>query len=570
MSETILAAFALLPIVTVGVLLVGLRWPASRAMPLSYVAAAILSLFVWRVPFARVAAASVNGIVIACTILYIIFGAILLLNILREGGALRRIRQMFIGISPDRRIQAIIVGWLFGSFIEGAAGFGTPAAVAVPLLVGLGFPPLAAVMVGMTIQSTPVSFGAVGTPVLVGIKGSIENSPEVAAYFHNLGELNLSQGLSLLGVRIALLHSIAGVFIPLFVVCLLTRFFGQKRSWKEGLEVAPFAVFAALAMIVPSVTVAYFLGPEFPSLIGGLVGLCVVMLAARKGFLVPTAIQSWDFPHANEWPADWTGADMPPESEHRPVSLWKAWTPYLLVALLLVMTRLPTLSIPGVISLSENPFRSIAKSVVFKQEDLFQSGINLSVEPLYIPGAIFILVSLLAVPLLRMRYAQVQLALRTSSRTLVRASIPLISAVPMVQVFLNSDGGLHGYERMPYVLASTIAEFAGKSWPVFAPWLGGLGAAVAGSNTISNMMFALFQFDVGQSLNFDPGWIIALQAVGGAAGNMICVHNVVAASAVVGLVGREGEIIRRTVIPFTFYVLVTGLVGMLIVLSVST
>ena len=104
----------------------------------------------------------------------------------------------------------------------------------------------------------------------------------------------------------------------------------------------------------------------------------------------------------------------------------------------------------------------------------------------------------------------------------------------MVQVFINSGGGAAGFERMPIALADGVAALAGSAWPIFAPFIGGIGAAVAGSNTVSNMMFSLFQFDMGQRIAVDPTWIVALQAVGGAAGNMICVHNVVAASAVVG------------------------------------
>ncbi|MEZ6137124.1 MAG: L-lactate permease [Pirellulaceae bacterium] len=166
MSITVLAVLSLVPIMVVGIFLVLLRWPASRAMPLAYAATALLALLVWRVPWIQVAAASMKGIVIAAELLYIVFGALLLLNTLRESGALQEIRSSFSGVSPDRRVQVIIIAWLFGSFIEGAAGFGTPAAVAVPLLVGLGFPALSAVVSGMMIQSTPVSFGAVGTPIL--------------------------------------------------------------------------------------------------------------------------------------------------------------------------------------------------------------------------------------------------------------------------------------------------------------------------------------------------------------------------------------------------------------------
>jgi lactate permease len=114
---------------------------------------------------------------------------------------------------------------------------------------------------------------------------------------------------------------------------------------------------------------------------------------------------------------------------------------------------------------------------------------------------------------------------------------------------------------MPIVLASAAAGVAGIAWPFFAPFIGGFGAAIAGSNTVSNMMFALFQFEMGQRIAVDPMWVVALQAVGGAAGNMICVHNVVAASAVVGLLGREGQVIRLTLLPFVYYALLPGAVG---------
>ncbi len=135
----------------------------------------------------------------------------------------------------------------------------------------------------------------------------------------------------------------------------------------------------------------------------------------------------------------------------------------------------------------------------------------------------------------------------------------------MVQVFINSDGGAAGCPKMPIALAEGVAALAGSAWPIFAPFIGGIGAFVAGSNTISNMMFSLFQFDVGQRIGVDPSWIVALQAAGGAAGNMICVHNVVAASAVVGLLGKEGLVIRKTLLPFVYYALLVGAVGYSIV-----
>ena len=251
MSQGMLAILSLLPIATVAVFLVGMRWPASRAMPLCYAVAVALALWVWRVPGAQVLAASVNGLIVAGTLLYIIFGAILLLNTLQESGGLRAIRRGFTDITPDRRIQVIIIAWLFGSFMEGAAGFGTPAAVAVPLLVGLGFPAMAAVVAGMLIQSTPVSFGAAGTPILIGVSNGLSTDPMVAEYAAEQGFVEWYDFLAHIGVKVAVLHGIVGTLIPLIVVCVMTRFYGKNRSIREGMEVWRFAIFAALAMIVP-------------------------------------------------------------------------------------------------------------------------------------------------------------------------------------------------------------------------------------------------------------------------------------------------------------------------------
>lgn len=148
---------------------------------------------------------------------------------------------------------------------------------------------------------------------------------------------------------------------------------------------------------------------------------------------------------------------------------------------------------------------------------------------------------------------------------MLSASTALIFTVPMVQVFINSGGGAAGYDKMPIELANGVAALAGEYWPFFATFIGGIGAFIAGSNTVSNMMFSLFQYDVGTQIGVDPTWIVALQAVGGAAGNMICVHNVVAASAVVGLIGKEGDVIRKTLFPFVYYALLLGSVGYSIV-----
>ena len=581
MHPLLLTFLALLPIIVVAVFLVGLRWPASRAMPLCYFAVVALALLVWQVPGIQVAAASIKGLVIALTLLFIIFGAILLLETLRESGGLQVIRQGFVDISPDRRIQVIIIAWLFGSFIEGSAGFGTPAAVAVPLMVGLGFPPMAAVVAGMIIQSTPVSFGALGTPILVGVNKGLGSDPDVLRYASEMGyevvDGKLPSGLlHMIATRVAILHAITGTLIPMFVVAVMTRFFGPNRSIKDGLQVWKFALFSAFAMTIPYVIVAYTLGPEFPSLLGGLIGLSVVVLAARTGFLMPKADETWDFEPRDRWPLEWT-ADKSKEAEptrhagtpqehqtpeagqgSNSMKTWIAWFPYLLVAALLIVTRKQELGVKGFL---------VADFVSLNIPSLLDTGIEVKAHPLYLPGTIFILVSLITFLLHRVTANAYAKAWKRAGRTTLAASIALVFTVPMVQVFLHTDGGAANHEKMPFVLAHGISSYVGPLWPIFAPLIGGLGAFVAGSNTISNMMFSLFQFGVGESISADPGWIVALQAVGGAAGNTICVHNVVAALAVVGLVGREGAVIRKTLPVFLYYAIFSGLLGYIIVNS---
>lgn len=557
MNSTVLAFLATLPIVVVAVFLVGLRWPASRAMPISYLVAAGLALFVWKVSFNQVAAATLNGLIVTLTLLYIIFGAILLLNTLKQSGGLSIIRKGFTDITPDRRIQVIIIAWLFGSFIEGSAGFGTPAAVAVPLLVGLGFPAMAAVVAGMIIQSTPVSFGAVGTPILVGVNTGLSGDPAIQALAEAQG-FGWFGFLAHIGARVALLHAITGTLIPLFVVSLMTRFFGPNRSLKDGLKVWRFAIFAALAMTIPYYLVARVLGPEFPSLLGSLVGLAIVVPAAKSGFLMPSKTEQWDFAPRDQWDPEWSGViEMENDtSANTRMNLWTAWAPYLVVAVLLVASRLPVLPIKGWIT-----------EWMFAWEGILGTSITAKVQPLYLPGTVFLIASVFTyfVHGMGREKGSYLRAWKDSGRTTLAASLALIFTVPMVQVFINSQGGAAGYEKMPIVLAESVANLAGNAWPVFAPFIGGFGAFVAGSNTVSNMMFSLFQFNVGERIGVDPTWIVALQAVGGAAGNVICVHNVVAASAVVGLVGREGDVIRKTIIPFCYYALTAGILGLIIV-----
>ncbi|AEA85359.1 L-lactate permease [Stutzerimonas stutzeri] len=550
MSNGLLALFAFTPILLAAVMLIGLRWPASRAMPLVYLFTAAIGLFVWDMSFNRIIASTLQGLVITLGLLWIIFGAILLLNTLKHSGGITAIRAGFTTISPDRRIQAIIIAWLFGCFIEGASGFGTPAAIAAPLLVAVGFPAMAAVLLGMLVQSTPVSFGAVGTPIVVGINSGLDTAT-IGAQLTAQGS-SWSIFLQQITSSVAITHAIVGTVMPLVMVLMLTRLFGKEKSWKAGFEVLPFAIFAGLAFTLPYAATGIFLGPEFPSLLGGLVGLAIVTTAARFKFLTPKT--TWDFADAKEWPAEWLGTiEMKLDDiAARPMSAFRAWLPYVLVGALLVISRV----FPQVGA----ALKSV--SVAFANI-LGEAGINAGIELLYLPGGILVAVVLITFFLHGMRAAELKAAVKESSSVLLSAGFVLLFTVPMVRILINS--GVNGAElaSMPIVMARYVADSVGGIYPLLAPSVGALGAFLAGSNTVSNMMFSQFQFGVAQSLGISGAMVVATQAVGAAAGNMVAIHNVVAASATVGLLGREGSTLRKTVWPTLYYVLFTGVIGLI-------
>ena len=550
MSTGIQALLAATPIILAAVLLVGLNWPARRAMPVVYLTAAGIALFFWEMSVNRVLASTIQGMVVTVAVLWIIFGAIMLLNTLQNSGAISTIRAGFSNISPDRRVQVLILAWLFGCFIEGASGFGTPAAIAAPLLVAIGFPALGAVMIGMMIQSTPVSFGAVGTPILIGVNTGLDH----IALGKQLMEIGSSWDifLQLITSEVAVGHAIVGTLMPLLMVMMLTRFFGKNRSWKEGLAMLPFALFAGLAFTIPYALTGIFLGPEFPSIVGALVGMAIVVPAAKNGFLVPKA--SWDFAPQEEWPKAWFGSitPKPPSADERNISLGLAWTPYLLVAMILVASRVFA------------DFKALLLSFSFGLKNILgETGINASIEPLYLPGGILLFVCLVTFFLHRMKFSQLASAAGDAGKTLIGAGFVLVFTIPMVRILINSGVNDADLASMPVAMASFVAETFGSIYPLFAPTVGGLGAFIAGSNTVSNMMLSQFQFEMANALSVSGATMVALQAIGAAAGNMVAIHNVVAASATVGLLGQEGRTLRLTIIPTIYYLMATGILGLL-------
>ncbi|WP_320170348.1 L-lactate permease [Maridesulfovibrio sp.] len=560
MSVGILAIVAIIPIILALVLMVGMRWPATKAMPVAWLSAAVGAIAVWKLPAAYVAALTVQGIITAVGILIIVFGAIIILYTLQYSGGMETIQYGFQNISRDRRVQVLIIGYLFAAFIEGAAGFGTPAALAAPLLLSLGFPPLCAVVMCLVFNSFPVTFGAVGTPVILGFKyltGLVDAAVAAAVpglNFHSMETFDL-----VVSQWATVMHLPMIYILPLFMLGFMTRFFGENKSWSEGLGAWKFSLFASTAFAVPYLITAWIVGPEFPSLIGGLIGLGIAVVGAKKGFCVPEKV--WDFGPASSWDAEWTGSVSAENSGEfkAHMSQFRAWVPYVLIGVILVITRIPDLGLKGMLAGVSIPFKSI---LGFK-------SVNASIAYLYLPGTIpFALVAILTIFIHKMPGDKAAMAWKEAIAKMKNPAIALFFSVALVSIFRGSgiaDAALNpnGYLSMPLALAEAVSGLAGQSWPVVASFVGGLGSFITGSNTVSDLLFAEFQWGVATSLNMPHQIIVAAQGVGGAMGNMICIHNIVAASAVVGLSGMEGMILKRTVWPFLLYGVVVGIVASL-------
>jgi lactate permease len=554
-----LALLGALPIVLVFILLVFYRWPAIQAMALGWILASILGIFIWEVDLNRWAATAIFGGFQAVEIILIIFGAILLMGYLEKGGALITIRKHFTGIQSDRRIQLLLIGYGFITIIEGVAGFGTPAALAAPLLIGLGFPPLAAAVFGLWFNAPNPPFGVVGLPTAYGVGSVIDKVIPTSVKDSFMPEVFRWVGL---------FTGFAYVFWGFLAIVLLIYWFGNneerniKRAIKSALPVAPFAFVMGVTAGVLDWSVAYFIGPELPDIIVGFGTFAIGILMSRRGLLVPK--KNWDFPEKKIWSNLWLGGltnndEQGDTQDEEKVSVLKAWFPYLMVAGFLFITRLPWLHILDYLKGFSLGIRSI-----------MGTELSFALKPLYLPGIMpFIPVALITGLMFNYKKGEIKGIWRKAVQRVLPAALTLIISVSMAQIMINSDLNNSDLPGMMNVLSIMIANFAGKALPLVTPWIGVLGAFMTGSNTSSNILFSVMQYGAAENIGISRTITVAMQSTGGGIGNLISVLNIAAIAGVLGMNGREGDILRKTIIPTLIYALFIGLIGMLFVYLIA-
>ena len=531
------ALLAFIPIVFCVVVMAAFNWPAKIAMPISWLITAVLGFFAWNMEFLSLVAYSIAGLFNSIEVLIIIFGAILVMNTLKMSGGMVAINNGFRSISPDARVQAVIIGFLFVSFIEAAAGFGTPAALAAPLMISLGFPPVAAVVVALVCDSACVAFGAIGTPVQQAIACLGGAEALDAAYIQQMS------------LWTSIPHAVVMIILPFMAIAIMCKFFSKEKSIRPALQALPFCLFAGAAFAVPYVLVNIFVGHEFPALFGSLIALVITVVAAKCKFLTPKTV--WHFGPESEWEEHWKASVPPTPPKESSISLIRAWIPYVIIALLLVATRIPALGIKGLLN-------DVGSFFVIKSGNLFGvENTAFTLKWAYVPGTAFILVALITVILHKMQGKDVVAAWKASFSQVSGAAIALVFGLAMVQILRysgsNDVAATEGMKSMIYYMAEALSKVGKGLYIVISPVIGVLGAFISGSNTVAVTLFANLQEQAANNLGLNTAIIVAANTIGGSIGNMICVNNVVAACATAGTGGKEGKIIRINIIPTVIY-----------------
>ncbi len=528
-----LTLLAALPIVAVLVLMVGIKWSAARSGAVAAILAIGIALIFFSfggaddlfTPVEGVTGILARAVWVSLTVLLIIGPALGIHNLQQRTGATRKLEAGLARITPDPRVAALLIVWFFTLFIEGAAGFGTPVALAAPFLVAAGFKPVAAVVAAMVGHASGVTFAAVGTPTLA----------QSEATTIDLQELTWAAAPYTVVVGLVLALAVAKI-----IGSMVTS---QAPPWA-------WMAAAYVLFFIPYIVLARFVGPELPSLAGSLIGalgfVALVKLVQRRKARARVDSSAEDAPvpqdeieaegllaHAEE--------DLEAEIPETMTTL-RAAAPYLILVVLVLITRLI------------EPVRDAARSVTIEWE-LF-GEFSASIEPFYHPGVLLLAAFLGGWLVQASTASDLKSASATAGKQLIPVSVALVAMVTVA--FTMSAAG------MTDQLASAAAA-TGPAWPLLAPTVGALGTFITGSATASNLLFTEFQESTAVNADFDPVPLLGAQNAGAAVGNIICPHNVVAAAATVGLSGREGEVLRKTLPVALIALVVAGAYAFVIV-----
>lgn len=554
-SLTLSALVAAVPLLTLFVLLGALRMKAWHAGLISLAVSIVLAVALFSMPVGQALLATTEGAAFGFfPILWIVINAIWVYNLTVASGHFDVLRRSFFKVSPDQRIQAIIIAFCFGALLEALAGFGTPVAITVVMLMALGFDPIKAAVTALIANTAPVAFGALATPIvtLASVTAGVSDDPRLTT--------------ETLGAMVGRQTPILAVVVPLVLVFVVDGRRGVRQTWLPALT-------CGVAFGFAQYVAANFISVPLADIIAALVGAAAIVLLNRVW--QPAELVTVDSVHSSEAGdasdasdsssaraasrastgsagsagAVATGGDAgdsgdPAEAGRRDAEIddstgevVKAYAPYAVIIAIFSIANIPAV---------KHVFEKEPWTVVFPWpglEVLNTSGeavstTNFTLNWLPAAGTLMILAGLITMAILRVSPAD---GLKTYGKTYVelRSAIITVMAVLALAYVLNLSG-------MTTSLGAWLAQ-TGAAFAILSPILGWIGVAVTGSDTSANALFGALQVQTAAQAGLDPVLMASANTSGGVLGKMVSPQNLAIAAAAVGLAGREGDIFRKVI-----------------------
>lgn len=495
------ALVAVLPIIFIFWALIIKKMKGYKASLLTTAIAIIIAVTVYHMPVKLALLSAAHGAMYGLfPICWIIISAVFLFNVTVKSGQFEIIKHFMASITSDRRIQALLIAFSFGSFLEGTAGFGAPVAITAAMLVGLGFNPLYAAGICLIANTAPVAFGAIGIPITV------------ASQVSSIPEMAISQ---MVGRTLPILS----IMLPFYLIILMSGF-------KRTIEILPAVLVSGISFALIQWFSSNFLGPALPDVLAG-IGSIICLIVFLKFWKPKT---TWRF--SNEAPPT-----INTEINYSTGQIVRAWSPFILLTIMIIAWGLQpiknVLNAAGQIQFNIAGLHNVISDTkgnllphVFKFNYLSASG-----------TAIFIS-ALISIPLVGMSFSD---GVKTFISTLKQLKFPIITvATVLAFAYIVNDSGI------TITMAEALAN-TGSLFPFFAPVLGWLGVFITGSDTSANALFGKLQYATATSIGVDPVVTVAANVSGGVVGKMISPQSIAVAAAAGGLIGKESELFRFTV-----------------------
>ncbi|ANY90087.1 MULTISPECIES: lactate permease LctP family transporter [Pseudomonas] len=524
------ALAAVIPIVFFFLALAVFRLKGHVAGSITLVLSILVAIFAFQMPVDMALAAAGYGFLYGLwPIAWIIVAAVFLYKLTVKSGQFEVIRSSVLSITDDQRLQVLLIGFCFGAFLEGAAGFGAPVAITAALLVGLGFNPLYAAGLCLIANTAPVAFGALGIPIIVA--GQVTGIDA----FH-IGAMT--------GRQLPLLS----LFVPFWLVFMMDGLRGVKETW-------PAALVAGLSFAVTQYFTSNFIGPELPDITSALASLVALTLflkvwqpkrsfAEAKGSVGAAVVNS--------------GGSQP--SPYSFGEIFKAWSPFLILTVLVTIWTLKPFKAafaPGgaMYNFVFNFAIPHLDQLVVKTAPIVTAPTAMpavfKLDPISATGTAIFLSALISMWVLKIN---LKTGLTTFKETFWELRWPILSiGMVLAFAFVTNYSGMSS--TMALVLAGTGAAF-----PFFSPFLGWLGVFLTGSDTSSNALFSSLQATTAHQIGVNDTLLVAANTSGGVTGKMISPQSIAVACAATGLVGKESDLFRFTVKHSLFFATIVGLI----------